>query len=76
MKSIGEISIATPNGRDFGDSRRAEGGNSAAVGASSLWPEGEAGPTALRSRTPFFRPRCGPRPSSPANLDETESDIG
>ncbi|TGE93427.1 hypothetical protein C9417_25990 [Rhizobium sp. SEMIA 4088] len=31
-------------------------GNSAAAGASTWWPEGEAGPTAPRLRTPSCRP--------------------
>ena len=52
MKSIGEMSIATAAGRDFGNSRRAGAGERTAVGALAQRLEEEAGPTAPRAGAP------------------------
>ena len=54
MKSIGEIIMAPAAGRDFGNSRRARSGTRAAAGASTWWPQGEAGPTAPAPCAPLF----------------------
>ncbi|CCM79630.1 hypothetical protein BN77_p30057 [Rhizobium mesoamericanum STM3625] len=63
MKSIGEISIAAARkGGISGILVVREAGESTAAGASTSWPEGEAGPTAPRLRTPSYRPGRRSRP--------------
>ena len=49
MKSIGEISIAAARRAGFREFSSCESGNSAAAGASTELPAGEAGPTAPRA---------------------------
>lgn len=73
MKSIGEISVSAARKGGISGILVVRGaGESAAAGASTELPEGEAGSTAPRSRTPLYRPDC----RSAVNADETGAEIG
>lgn len=53
MKSIGEISVSAARKGGISGILVVRGaGNSAAAGTSTKWPEGEAGSTVPRYRTP------------------------
>lgn len=59
MESIGEISIAPPRGRDFGNSRRARADEAQPQEAQHSGPQGEPGPTAPARSAPLFQGRAG-----------------
>ena len=67
MKSIGETSIAPPARAGFREFSTRGNGRKAAAGASTWWPEGEAGPTAARCRAPcsFLQDRTATPRTSP-----------
>ncbi|NKK46193.1 hypothetical protein E0H93_29700 [Rhizobium leguminosarum bv. viciae] len=76
MKSIGEISIATPGGRDFGNSRCVTGGKQGSRRSLNIVARRGGGIDCPRPSRTILPATPRPEPSSSVNADETGSDIG